>query len=138
MSKPRTKAVPPDLAVSHQAQPEQPGELQPLFEGESPPPDNQPGALAPPPEIDSQDFETSFGEPLDQTLDLDTWNDGKDLKQCKRQAKPVPLIQNNPLRQGYAPGRRRVVNRVDAPKESRESRCESLALLGRRAVGGGC
>src|SRR5579871_1023747 len=79
MSKPRTKAVPPDAADSLLPQPQQPVESQPLFEGESPPAGDQPGELAPPPEIDSHEFEVSFGETLDRTLDLETWDDGKDL-----------------------------------------------------------
>lgn len=73
MSKPRI------AADSLLPQPQHPVESQPLFEGESPPAGDQPGELASPPEIDSQGFEVSFGEPLDRTLDLDTWDDGKDL-----------------------------------------------------------
>jgi hypothetical protein len=38
-----------------------------------------PGDLAPAPVIDAQDFEAGFGEPLGRTLDLETWNDGRDL-----------------------------------------------------------
>ncbi len=39
----------------------------------------QPGALAPPAEVDAVDFHTEFGEPLGRTLDLDTWSHGEDL-----------------------------------------------------------
>lgn len=39
----------------------------------------QPGALAPPVELDAVDFNAEFGEPLDRTLDLDTWTHGEDL-----------------------------------------------------------
>jgi hypothetical protein len=42
-------------------------------------PNDQPGDLAPVPLIDAQDFEVGFGERLDRALDLDTWNDGRDL-----------------------------------------------------------
>ena len=79
MSKPRTKAVPPDSADSLLPQPQHPDDPQPLFEGELSPAGDQPGELAPPPEIDSREFEVSFGESLDRTLDLETWDDGKDL-----------------------------------------------------------
>ncbi len=39
----------------------------------------QPGELTPAPVIDARDFEAGFGEPLGRTLDLETWNDGRDL-----------------------------------------------------------
>jgi hypothetical protein len=78
MSRPRMKVVPPDAAGSL-VPPAHAVEPQPLFEGESPPPTDQPGELAAPPEIDSREFEVSFGESLDRTLDLETWDDGKDL-----------------------------------------------------------
>lgn len=79
MSRPRTTAIPLAAADSLLPQPQHPVEPQPLFEGESLPAGDQPGELAPPPEIDSHEFEVSFGEPLDRTLDLETWDDGKDL-----------------------------------------------------------
>jgi hypothetical protein len=79
MGRSRMKAVAPNLVDSLLSQPNHPAEPEPIFEGETPPASVQPGELGPPPEIDSREFEVSFGESLDRTLDLDTWNDGKDL-----------------------------------------------------------
>jgi hypothetical protein len=42
-------------------------------------PADQPGDLAPAPLVSDEDFEQGFDEPLDRTLDLDSWNDGRDL-----------------------------------------------------------
>jgi hypothetical protein len=39
----------------------------------------QPGSLAPPEIIDADDFVASYGESLEQTLNLDTWERGEDL-----------------------------------------------------------
>jgi hypothetical protein len=39
----------------------------------------QPGALSPPPEVEAAEFTAEFGEPLDRTLDLNTWTRGEDL-----------------------------------------------------------
>ncbi len=39
----------------------------------------QPGLQNPPEIIVADDFLTSFGEPLGNTLDLDTWERGEDL-----------------------------------------------------------
>lgn len=77
MTRPRTKPAPADAEDSLLPQPAHP--VEPLFEGELPPASDQPGELTATPVIDSHDFEVSFGEPLDRTLDLDTWDDGKDL-----------------------------------------------------------
>lgn len=73
----------------------------PLFEGESLPASNQPGELAGPTLIDSREFEVGFGEPLDQTLDLDTWSDGRDLSAIFAQLDEEvsqALIQEDDLR----------------------------------------
>jgi hypothetical protein len=43
------------------------------------PPPNQPGELEQPVVIEAKDFAEGYGEPLESTLDLDTWNDGSDL-----------------------------------------------------------
>lgn len=40
---------------------------------------DQPGDLTPAPLVSDQDFEQGFDEPLERTLDLDSWNDGRDL-----------------------------------------------------------
>ena len=50
-----------------------------LSEGELEPPPNQPGELEQPVVIETKDFTEGYGEPLESTLDLDTWNDGSDL-----------------------------------------------------------
>jgi hypothetical protein len=44
-----------------------------LSEGE------QPGPLLSPGEIEAADFDAEFGEPLERTLDLNTWSHGEDL-----------------------------------------------------------
>jgi len=79
MSRPRIKTATPGTVDSPVAQPQYPVEPQPQFSGEPPPSSDQPGELVPPPMIDSEEFEVSFGEPLDRTLDIETWNDGQDL-----------------------------------------------------------
>ncbi len=80
------------------------------------PASGQPGNLVPPPIIDDQDFEQGFGEPLDRTLDLDTWQSGlylcgdwerierelgEALEQKQRNVQPIrnrwfPLIASRP------------------------------------------
>jgi hypothetical protein len=39
----------------------------------------QPGDLAPPEFVDSDDFHVAYGESLAETLNLDTWERGEDL-----------------------------------------------------------
>ncbi|MCS6897943.1 MAG: hypothetical protein NZM29_08225 [Nitrospira sp.] len=56
------------------------GECPPLSDRDSLTSGYQPGPVAPMAEIDSRDFEESFGETLEQALDLDTWNDGQNLE----------------------------------------------------------
>jgi hypothetical protein len=78
MTKPRATKTHPGAG---EGLPSPPPEAAPL----SPAPDSAPGIndppgdLAPAPVIDAQDFEAGFGEPLGRTLDLETWNDGRDL-----------------------------------------------------------
>jgi hypothetical protein len=79
MSSPRLKSDRSAAGDSLVPQRQELADPEPLFEGESLPASNQPGELAAPPVIDSQEFEVGFGEPLDRTLNLDTWNDGRDL-----------------------------------------------------------
>lgn len=77
----RTQMKPPRPGAGGSLIP-RPGHLpapEPLFEGESPPTTDQPGDLTSAEVIDAREFEVNFGEPLDRTLDLDTWDDGKDL-----------------------------------------------------------
>jgi hypothetical protein len=77
---------------------------------------NQPGDLAPSPAIDNRDFEVAFGQSLDRTLDLDTWQSGlylcadwerierelgEALEQGRRNVEPMrklvfPLIASRP------------------------------------------
>lgn len=51
----------------------------PLFDGEAPPPVDQPGEISTPEIIEVREFEVNFGESLDRALDLETWDDGSDL-----------------------------------------------------------
>jgi hypothetical protein len=39
----------------------------------------QPGPLTPPEEVSTEDFEVSYGEPLERTLNLETWERGENL-----------------------------------------------------------
>ena len=39
----------------------------------------QPGPLTPPEDVSAEDFEASYGEPLERTLDLETWARGENL-----------------------------------------------------------
>lgn len=57
---------------SHQPAPAPSPEIAPAI-------NDQPGDLTPAPVIDAKDFEVCFREKLDRALDLDTWNDGRDL-----------------------------------------------------------
>lgn len=42
-------------------------------------PRDQPGLLTPPEEISAEDFVSSYGESLERTLNLDTWERGENL-----------------------------------------------------------
>jgi hypothetical protein len=79
MSRPGMRAGRSNRNDSLVPQPRPPSDFQPIFEGETAPPNDQPGDLVPSTLVDAGEFEAGFGEPLDRTLDLDTWSDGQDL-----------------------------------------------------------
>jgi hypothetical protein len=60
-----------------------PNEHSPDRGGDEPPDgagaERQPGPLTPPEEVSAEDFETSYGEPLERTLNLETWESGENL-----------------------------------------------------------
>jgi hypothetical protein len=60
-----------------------PNEHSPVQGGDEPPDgtgaERQPGPLTPPEEVSADDFEASYGEPLERTLNLDTWEPGENL-----------------------------------------------------------
>ena len=60
-----------------------PNEPIPSQRGDEPPDGTetpaQPGPLTPPEEVSTEDFEASYGEPLEHTLNLDTWEPGENL-----------------------------------------------------------
>jgi hypothetical protein len=78
MTKSRTTHARSNAGEGPSSQPPAPAPLPPSPDN-VPAINDQPGDLAPAPVIDAQDFESEFGEPLDRTLDLDTWTDGRDF-----------------------------------------------------------
>jgi len=93
----------------------------------------QPGDLVPEALVSAQEFEQDFGEPLAQILDLDTWNDGSDLRAVFEQLDReigAALLEEDGFR---AEVRKRVfpliAKRPNAPKEAGVFRAARRQLL---------